>query len=207
MRRNLFLCLHTPEHGGEEDVPVACLVDSGALGTFVSPSFVRQSRLKQSFLSSPITIYDVAGRPLDVTKTFVRARLALGDDPLHSHVDEGDLLVCNVGSFDVILGLPWLVKHDATVSWSTGLIDFARCPQKCASSPAPRVTGITSNSSLDYSVSSFRFPVPTPPPSIAAISTDSISVVSLDIFNEDLEDAAVTGSMQGFDSRNLLLLA
>ncbi|CAD6906184.1 unnamed protein product [Tilletia laevis] len=39
--------------------------------------------------------------------------------------------VADIGNFDIILGLPWLLRHDPHIDWQRHLLLFDRCPSTC----------------------------------------------------------------------------
>ncbi|GAA5875060.1 hypothetical protein JCM1840_001753 [Sporobolomyces johnsonii] len=175
-----------------------CLVDCGTLGRLISPSFVAAHCFCQSLLPTPIDIFDVTNCPLDSIKSFVHAKLVLGDDPLNQHVEEVDLFVCNIGSVDLVLGLPWLAEHNFAVDWASRSVRFNHCPERCSSpSPtAPTVAGQPTPLDDSYASSSLRAPQPSPRPETPiALSSAAISIVTLEDFDADLPDAILSGSI------------
>ena len=43
------------------------------------------------------------------------------------HIEEISLDITNIGQHDIILGRPWLKKHNPLIDWETEDLDFGRC--------------------------------------------------------------------------------
>jgi len=50
---------------------------------------------------------------------------------INRHKEQIDTAVIDLNSMDMFLGYDWLVKHNLEVNWSTGTIQFTRCPKTC----------------------------------------------------------------------------
>ncbi|KAG8935233.1 hypothetical protein FRC01_005489 [Tulasnella sp. 417] len=102
-----------------------CLLDTGASGhAFIDYRFVKSSGLRSQPLPSPIPVSSVDGSPLrngPITH-FVPATFALG-----SHTENLDLYVTSLGHYNVVLGLPWIKKHNPLIDWCAGTLSFTHC--------------------------------------------------------------------------------
>ncbi|GAA5958537.1 hypothetical protein JCM8115_002497 [Rhodotorula mucilaginosa] len=114
-----------------------------------------------------------------------------------------DLLECDIGSFDIILGLPWLERHNPTISWSQHVVVFDGCVGNCSSpsSSPPRIVGTATSSSSGAhrtgvpKIASVR-PTTTSDQGATMPSPLAISLVSPDEFRDLLDDAAVSGAVR-----------
>lgn len=98
-------------------ISAKALIDSGSGGDFISSSFINHHQLTASRRSFPIRCTTFDGSPSiggDVTHywegrlSMIGKRDALFDAPIK-------LDVTTLGGYDLILGIPWLKKHEAWV--------------------------------------------------------------------------------------------
>ncbi|KAL0153973.1 hypothetical protein M9458_050730, partial [Cirrhinus mrigala] len=100
-------------------ISVAALIDSGSAGNFIAGHTARQLRVKTTRLPVMYQIQSVTGQPLsnkNVTHQTAPIRLLTGQ----CHEEEIQLLVLEGSTIDVVLGRPWLVRHEPILSWGTG---------------------------------------------------------------------------------------
>ena len=50
---------------------------------------------------------------------------------INRHKEQINAVVMDLNGMDMFLGYNWLVKHNMEVNWSTGTIQFTRCPNTC----------------------------------------------------------------------------
>uniref|UniRef100_A0A3B3S715 CCHC-type domain-containing protein n=1 Tax=Paramormyrops kingsleyae TaxID=1676925 RepID=A0A3B3S715_9TELE len=107
---------------------VRALIDSGAAGNFLDVNLARQLQIPLRRLAYPITIHGVTGERMmnGTIKHRTHPFLNRAKDPL-------------------ILGLPWLRKHNPRLEWRTGEITAwsERCLHECTSLPC-KATGVES---------------------------------------------------------------
>ncbi|KAL0161269.1 hypothetical protein M9458_044994, partial [Cirrhinus mrigala] len=100
-------------------ISVAALIDSGSAGNFIAGHTARQLRVKTTRLQVMYQIQSVTGQPLskkNVTHQTAPLRLQTG----LCHEEEIQLLVLEGSTIDVVLGRPWLARHEPILSWGTG---------------------------------------------------------------------------------------
>ena len=61
---------------------------------------------------------------------FAEVRMTIGD-----HSERIELAVTNLGSSDIFLGLEWLHLHNPDIDWTSSLLSFNCCPDKCGYRP------------------------------------------------------------------------
>ena len=138
------------------------LIDCGATESFVSSSFAHRHRLPTLALAVPRVLRVIDGREIEsgLVTHYTTQFLTTGH-----HTESIQLLVCGLGDYDVVLGTPWLQRHDPTISWSTGSVSFTSpyCVLNCS------VQGVSSNAvDVDFSTTPTRVHslpprVPSPP--------------------------------------------
>ena len=84
----------------------AAMIDSGATGLFLHQQFADCHHIFTRRLPHPITLYNIDGTPNEAGKITHSARLLSTID--HNQPQLLEYLITNLGSEDVILGLPWL---------------------------------------------------------------------------------------------------
>ena len=96
------------------------LVDSGAAGNFIDGTLARKLNIPLVTLERPLTITALDGRALGkgrVTQITSQVRLRTGN-----HREEIEFnLICSP-EFPVVLGHPWLKRHNPHFDWVTGRI-------------------------------------------------------------------------------------
>ncbi len=100
-------------------LPVTILLDSGSAGNFISGSLCQQLHLTTTATETTYQIQTITGTPL----TCRLVKSCVGPLQLRMgllHQESIQLLVLEEATVDIILGLPWLVKHDPVISWRSG---------------------------------------------------------------------------------------
>jgi len=92
------------------------MVDTGATGyAFIDKTFAQEHGLKRTRLLWPIDLYGFDGKKVSERITHeVCLYLRYG-----KHREKISMLETNLGSYDVILGLPWMRKHRVQPDWDS----------------------------------------------------------------------------------------
>uniref|UniRef100_A0A3B3SGE7 ribonuclease H n=1 Tax=Paramormyrops kingsleyae TaxID=1676925 RepID=A0A3B3SGE7_9TELE len=109
------------------------LVDSGAVGNF---SLALESSIPLQVLSNPVTVLGVNGAPLHRGEVSHRTGpIALQVGVLHR--ETLDFLVLPEAKDPIILGLPWLRRHNPVIDWGTGELSTwsTHCLCQCLTNP------------------------------------------------------------------------
>ena len=96
------------------------LVDSGAAGNFIDTALVRRLKIPQEALETPLSVSALDGQPIGngkVTSATTPLRLHVGN-----HNEDISLHLLDSPEFPVVLGFPWLNRHNPHIDWSTGSI-------------------------------------------------------------------------------------
>ena len=112
------------------------MIDSGADGNFVDHSFALRHNLPLREKRSPIAVVGIDGRPLVSGHITQETQLKLVCEASQSmvHVEKKlKFSVISSPNHDVILGLPWLRKHQPDINWKSTTFEFAseHCAQHC----------------------------------------------------------------------------
>ena len=95
-------------------------VYSGAAGNFIDVSLARRLNLPSEPLSSPLVVTALDGRPLghgEVTHQTPPLRLSI-----LQHQEETSFYLIQSPAFPIVLGYPWLLRHNPHIDWSKNTI-------------------------------------------------------------------------------------
>ncbi len=116
----------------DQSFPVKILMDSGAAGNFISSRTLAGFKIPRRRNDTNYQITSVQGKPLG--RGLVRYHTP--EVSLHIgcfHIERISLLVLEEAVVDVVLGRPWLAKHQPTIDWRSGEILKwnSGCKQRC----------------------------------------------------------------------------
>jgi RNase H-like domain found in reverse transcriptase/Reverse transcriptase (RNA-dependent DNA polymerase)/Integrase zinc binding domain/Chromo (CHRromatin Organisation MOdifier) domain len=103
------------------------LIDTGCLGNFISPEFVRRHSLHYTKKKRSYTLVAFDDQPVDsnggkVTHETLPYKVSVGP-----HDEEVIFDITVTSSYDAVFGLPWLEKHNPTIGFRTRTIRFNGC--------------------------------------------------------------------------------
>ena len=112
----------------QEGITVEALLDSGATGLVMSSEFARKQGFKMKKLERPMQVRNVDGSfnkegPIENT---VEVNIYY-----KGHVERTEIDVIGGQKWLVILGMPWLARHNPEIDWKTGEVKMTRCPEEC----------------------------------------------------------------------------
>ncbi|KAI2644628.1 Transposon Tf2-6 polyprotein [Labeo rohita] len=153
-------------------VTVTALIDSGSAGNFISGTLCRQLKLRTFATSTKYQIHSITGELLSRNQVqrqcdFIQLQLGL------LHKEQIKLLVLEGATVDIILGRPWLVKHNPIISWGTG--EVLRWGEDCNLDCFPDLPQPVKKS-LPVCVTSVESPVSNQSVEIPAIYSDYADV-------------------------------
>ncbi len=98
-----------------ETLNIAAMIDLGAAGNFMSEDFAHKNNIPLIYCLSPLAVEAVDGRPLGSGRiTQLTTHLTLVTGALHQEIIQ--FYIISTLQAPVILGLPWLRKHDPSMS-------------------------------------------------------------------------------------------
>lgn len=121
--------------------PLAAMVDSVADASFLDTRLARSLGIQLTPLSSPLKTTFLDGSPLwEVTHHTVPVQMTFSND----HSEDITFFAYSLSLQPIMLGLPWLQRHNPVIDWTTGRITFnsVYCKSSClppASPPAMTV--------------------------------------------------------------------
>ncbi len=121
-------------------VQIPAMIDSGAAGNFMSLNFAQEHNISLIRCLSPLAVEAVDGCPLGTGKiTHLTSRLMLTTGALHRQSIQ--FYIIPTAHASIILGLPWLRKHNPSISWRhSQIINWgANCLSQCISQVKPLV--------------------------------------------------------------------
>lgn len=118
------------------------LVDCGATGfAFIDEEYVRHHNLPLYPLKKPRTVEVIDGRPIKSGEIRYMTKITMTID---KHVEEIPMFITNLGHYPIVLGIPWLRRHDVSIHWAKNTVSFDSdyCLQYCTDIAAS-TTGIS----------------------------------------------------------------
>ena len=88
------------------------LIDSGASLCFINGNLARKWNLPLIELERPKRVLNVEGKALGKIWHAVELPIRINE-----HKNMQRLYVCNTGSFEVVIGLDWLQRHNPDINW------------------------------------------------------------------------------------------
>lgn len=110
-------------------IGVRALIDSGAQINVISSTFLRSYPLSTVNLWRPISVTNVDGTPNRLGKVTQKTVQLLR---IGNHQESIELHVVDLPDVDIILGHPWLAKHNPVVDWQAQSLSFDSCPTSCS---------------------------------------------------------------------------
>ena len=112
----------------QKGIMVEALLDSGATGLVMSLEFVKKKGFKLKKLERPMQVRNVDGSfnregPIENT---VEVNVYY-----KGHVERTEIDVIGGQKWGVILGMPWLERHNLEIDWKMGEVKMTRCPEEC----------------------------------------------------------------------------
>ena len=112
----------------QEGITVEALLDSGATGLVMSSEFAKKKGFKLKRLERPMQVRNVDGSfnregPIENT---VEVNVYY-----KGHVERMETDVIEGQKWGVILGMPWLERHNPEIDWKMRKVKMMRCPEEC----------------------------------------------------------------------------
>ena len=116
---------------GNETIATHALIDCGATGiAFVDEDFARHHQLRLTPLQYPRSLEVIDGRPIssgDITHV-ANTHLSILE-----HQESLPMFVTKLGHYPIVLGIPWLERHDVAIRFSSRTLTFGSpyCTAHC----------------------------------------------------------------------------
>jgi hypothetical protein len=128
LQQEIFIKVSLRTLDTHDQIDLRALLDCGATGLFIDKTFVEKNGLKTRTLPRPLKVFNVDGSPNSMGQITEEVSLLVSHK---GHKEIAVFEVTNLGKTNVILGQPWLYKHNPEINWKTGEIKFTRCPEDC----------------------------------------------------------------------------
>jgi len=134
--REVWLNVGLEKVDTHEGVSVRALLDSGAMGLFMSKKLAERQGFKLEKLDKPIKVRNVDGSDNKGGSITHEVEVNMY---YKGHVEQVRMDVCELGKTEVILGMPWLAVHNPEINWEIGEVRMTRCPPLCSQTPEKKV--------------------------------------------------------------------
>ena len=120
-KHSLNIIISVKHNQNNTTVETPALIDSGAGGTFIDQNYVRRIRYKLMELETPVKAYnmDRTENKKRTIKNYIDLQFSLNGKEFQEQ-----FYVTGLGKQKVILGLPWLRKHNPEINWQTGKFEW-----------------------------------------------------------------------------------
>ena len=112
----------------QEGITVEALLDSGAMGLVMSSEFAKKQGFKLKKLERPMQVRNV-------DRIFNQEGLIENTVEVNIYYQgyrkRTEINVIRGQKWKVILGIPWLARHNSEIDWRIGEVKMTRCPEEC----------------------------------------------------------------------------
>ena len=134
--REVWLNVGLEKVDTHKGVSVKALLDSRAMGLFMSKKLAERQSFKLEKLNKPIKVRNVDGSNNKGGSITHEVEVNLF---YRGHVERVRMDVCELGKTEVILGMPWLAAHNPEINWETGEVRMTKYPPLCGRSPEKKI--------------------------------------------------------------------
>jgi len=129
------LTITSEKQGKKKKIVEKSLINSGAGGNFIDQNFAKAQGFELTPLAKPIQVFNVDGtlKKKGTIKHYVDLKLTI-----HGRKKTTRILVTGLGKQKIILGFPWLQKHNPDIDWKEGTFKW----RKAKNTPKPSMKGI-----------------------------------------------------------------
>jgi len=107
---------------------VEALLDSGATGLVMSSKFAKKQGFKLKKLERPMNVRNMDG---SLNKKGPIENMVEVNIYYQEHRERTEIDVIGGQKWTVILGMPWLARHNPEIDWRTGEVKMMRCLKEC----------------------------------------------------------------------------
>ena len=109
---NDYIMVKVHLHGEKETVTINAMFDSGATEEFINQEVCNKHRIMMIKAKNSREIYLADGKPSGMGPVTYMTKVPMD---INSHRELATFQVANLQNHEVILGMPWLRKHNATI--------------------------------------------------------------------------------------------
>ena len=111
----------------QKGIMVEALLDSGATGLVMSSEFARKKGFKLKKLERPMQVRNVDG---SFNREGPIENMVEVNVYYKGYMERTEIDVIGEQKWGVILGMPWLERHNPEIDWKTGEVKMTRCPEE-----------------------------------------------------------------------------
>ena len=100
------------------------MVDSGSTGDFISEVYVKQHKLPVKSYHDSKTVW-LADGTQHVVREYTTCRISIG-----GLTESLELAIIPLVGYDVVLGVPWLQRHNPDINWTSYTISVNSCGEQ-----------------------------------------------------------------------------
>ena len=117
----LNIIISVKHNQNNKTVKTLALINSEAGGTFIDQNYIQKIGYKLTELETPVKAYNVDGteNKKRMIKNYINLQFSLNGKEFQEQ-----FYVTGLGKQKVILGLPWLRKHNPEINWQTGKLEW-----------------------------------------------------------------------------------
>ena len=112
----------------QEGITVEALLDSKAMGLVMSSEFARKQGFKSKKLERLMNVRNVDGL---LNKEGLIENTVEINIYYQEHRERTEIDMIGEQKWTVILGIPWLARHNSKIDWRMGEVKMMRCPEEC----------------------------------------------------------------------------
>ena len=112
----------------QEGIMVKALLDSGATELVMSSEFAKKQGFQLKKIERPIYVRNMDG---SFNKEGLREHMVEVNIYYQGHRERTKIDIIGGQKWSVILGMPWLARHNPKINWKTGEVKMTRYPEKC----------------------------------------------------------------------------
>jgi len=111
-----------------EERTVKALLDSGAMGMFISRSLTEKGGYKLIKLNRPIQVRNINDTSNSGGAITYEVKVNMF---YKGYVERVWMDICKLGKTNMVLGMPWLAAHNSKIDWEKREVRMMRCPPLC----------------------------------------------------------------------------
>ena len=119
----------------QEGITVEILLNSETTRIVMSLEFVRKQGFKLKKLDRPMYVRNIDG---SLNKEEPIEHIVEVNIYYQGHMERTEINVIGGQKWMVILGIPWLARHNPEIDWKTGEVKMMRCPEECKKQWRPK---------------------------------------------------------------------
>ena len=95
------------------------MIDSGACGNFIAHEFIKKEHISTQVKAEPYTLSAIDGTPFETAEATGHRNVKdeiNGQLSINGHLENITLDIIPIESYDIVLGMPWLRKHNPPIN-------------------------------------------------------------------------------------------